>query len=185
MDEKLYTISIYTENYVGILHRVTSVFTKRKLNIENISVSPSEVKGIHRFTISLKMTKRTADVVIKQLEKQIDVLGAYVNDDEETIFQELALYKVPATDNGQRVAIERIINEYHARILSFTPEFVVIEKTGHQDLTQELFEKFQPLGLLEFTRSGLAAITKQPKNITSRIKEMEENFSHKKNHTTN
>jgi acetolactate synthase I/III small subunit len=181
MEEKLYTISIFTENFVGILHRVTSVFTKRKLNIENISVSQSEVKGIHRFTISINTSDEVAQKVVKQLQKQIDVLCAYVNEDDDTIFQELALYKVPAHDNGRRTEIEKIINDYHARILSFTPDFVVIEKTGHQDVTQELFEKFEPLGLLEFVRSGRAAITKQPKNITSHLKILEENFSHKKN----
>jgi acetolactate synthase-1/3 small subunit len=180
MEEKLFTISIFTENFVGILHRVTSVFTKRKLNIENISVSPSEVKGIHRFTISIHTIDEIAQKVVKQLQKQVDVLCAYVNVDEDTIFQELALYKVPAKDLEQRNEIEKIINEYHARILSFTPEFVVIEKTGHQDVTQELFERFEPLGLLEFVRSGRAAITKQPYNITSHLKVLEENFSHKK-----
>jgi acetolactate synthase I/III small subunit len=181
MEEKLFTITIFTENFVGILHRVTSVFTKRKLNIENISVSQSEVKGIHRFTISVLTSEEISQKVVKHLRKQVDILCAYVNEDDDTIFQEVALYKVPVGNNGHRNEIERIINEYHARIISFDPDFVVIEKTGHQDVTQELFEKFEPLGLFEFVRSGRAAITKQVENITSRLKILEENFSHKKN----
>jgi len=181
MEDKIFTISIFTENFVGLLHRVTSVFTKRKLNIESISASQSEVRGIHRFTISVKTTQERAEAVVKHLEKQIDILGAFVNVEEETIFQEIALYKVPVRNHILRSEIEKIIHEYHARILSFTPEFVVIEKTGHQDITQELFEKFEPFGLLEFVRSGQVAITKQMKNITSHLKEYEENYSHKKN----
>jgi acetolactate synthase-1/3 small subunit len=181
MKKKLYTISVYTENFVGMLHRVTSVFTKRKLNIESLNTSASEVKGIHRFTISVITSKELAEVVVKQLEKQVDVLGAYVNKEEDTIFQEIALYKVPSNNHIQREEIEKIIHKYHARILSYTPEYVVIEKTGHQEATQELFEKFEPYGMLEFARSGRVAITKQMKNITSHIKELEKNFTHKKN----
>ena len=181
MEEKLYTLSVFTENFIGLLHRVTTVFTKRKLNIESIAASQSEVEGIHRYTISLKTTKDLAEAIVMQLERQVDVLRAFIHEEEDTVFQEIALYKVPTDALHMGDEVENIIREHNARILTFTPEFVVVEKTGHPEDTQELFRRFEPYGLLEFVRSGRIAITKPMKNITHYLKEAEENFSHKKN----
>ncbi len=180
MDTQLYTISIFTENFIGLLQRVTSVFTKRKLNIESIAASESEVEGIYRYTISLKTTKEKAQHVVNQLEKQVDIFKAFMHEEDETVFQEIALYKLPMTNVSALDEIEGIIREYHARILSFTPDYVVIEKTGHPEDTTELFKRLEPIGLLEFVRSGRVAITKQMIDLSIHLKELEENFSHKK-----
>jgi acetolactate synthase I/III small subunit len=180
MENKLYTFSIFTENFPGLLLRVTTVFTKRKINIESISASHSEVKGIHRYTISAKTTRELADSVVDQLEKQVDVFKAFVYEEDETVYQEIALYKVPTKEIHDRAEIEQIIREHHARVLTFTPEFVVIEMTGHPEETQELYERFEPYGLFEFVRSGRVAISKSDRNLTSYLHEMENNFSHKK-----
>ena len=179
MEKRTFTLSIFTENFTGLLQRVTTVFTKRKLNIESITASVSEMKGIHRYTIVIHSTKETAELVAKQLEKQVDVVRAVVHEEDEIIFQEIALYKIKTKvyGNGE---IERIVRDHHARILSFTTEYIVIEKTGHQSETQELYDKFLPFGLLEFVRSGRVAITKPMTELTTHIEQMEEYHSHKK-----
>jgi len=179
MEKRTYTLSIFTENFTGLLHRVTTVFTKRKLNIESITASESEMKGIYRYTIVIKSTKEMAVLVAKQLEKQVDVVRACVHEEDEIVHQEIALYKVP-THALENVEIEKIIRDHHARILSFTPEFFVIEKTGHQNETQELYDLFHPFGLLEFVRSGRVAITKPMTQLIDHMEQMEENHSHKK-----
>jgi acetolactate synthase I/III small subunit len=180
MEKKLYTFSIFTENFPGLLLRVTTVFTKRKINIDSISASHSEVKGIHRYTISAKTTLDLANTVVDQLEKQVDVFKAFVYEEDETVYQEIALYKVPTKEIHSRDEIEKIIRAHNARVLTFTPEFVVIEKTGHPEETQELYERFQPYGLLEFVRSGRVAIAKSMKNLTVYLHDMEKNYSHEK-----
>jgi len=180
MNTQLYTISIFTENFIGLLQRVTSVFTKRKLNILSIAASESEVKGIYRYTISLKTTREKAEHVVNQLEKQVDIFKAFMHEEDETVFQEIALYKLHMNNVSAIDAIEGIIRDHHARILSFTPDFVVIEKTGHPEDTQELFNRLEPIGLLEFVRSGRVAITKHMVDLTIHLRELEENFSHKK-----
>ena len=180
MEPQLYTISIFTENFIGLLQRVTSIFTKRKLNIESIAASESEVKGVYRYTISLRTTREKAKHVVEQLEKQVDVFRAFMHEEDETVFQEIALYKLPMASISTMDAIEGIIREHHARILTFTPDYVVIEKTGHPEDTQELYNRLEPIGLLEFVRSGRVAITKEMVDLTLHLQELEENFSHKK-----
>ena len=86
--------------------------------------------------------------------------------------QEIALYKIK-TDNLTNGSVEKVIRENYARILTVDPMFMVIEKTGHVEETQLLFEKLKPFGILEFARSGRVAVTKPMKELSTYLKEIE------------
>ena len=169
--EKTYTVSVFTENSIGMMNRITIIFTRRHLNIDSITASESEVTGVFRYTIVLRTTKELVEKVIGQLEKVIDVLKAFVHEDEQIVHQEIALYKIKtdALTNGD---VEKVIREHHARILTVDREFMVIEKTGHVEETQLLFENLQPFGVLEFARSGRVAVTKPMKNLSTYLEEL-------------
>lgn len=115
--EKTYTVSVFTENSIGMMNRITIIFTRRHLNIDSITASESEVKGVFRYTIVLRTSREQVDKVIGQLEKLIDVLKAFVHEDSEIVHQEIALYKIKtgALTNGD---VEKVIRKHHARILS-------------------------------------------------------------------
>jgi acetolactate synthase-1/3 small subunit len=98
--------------------------------------------------------------VVKQIEKVVDVLRAYYLCEEEIIHQEIALYKVPTEALTRSNEIEGLVRKYNARILEVTTEYTVIEKTGHKEETQQLFDDMKDFGVLQFTRSGRIAITK-------------------------
>lgn len=169
--EKTYTVSVFTENSIGMMNRITIIFTRRHLNIDSMTASESEVKGVFRYTIVLRTTKEQVEKVIGQLEKVIDVLKAFVHEDAQIVHQEIALYKIKtdALTNGD---VEKVIRQHHARILTVDREFMVIEKTGHVEETQLLFEKLQPFGVLEFARSGRVAVTKPMKNLSIYLDEL-------------
>ncbi|HLS10554.1 MAG TPA: acetolactate synthase small subunit [Flavobacteriaceae bacterium] len=169
--EKTYTVSVFTENSIGMMNRITIIFTRRHLNIDSITASESEVKGVFRYTIVLRTSREQVDKVIGQLEKLIDVLKAFVHEDSEIVHQEIALYKIKtgALTNGD---VEKVIRKHHARILTVDPDFMVIEKTGHVEETQLLFEKLKPYGMLEFVRSGRVAITKPMKEFSAYLEEI-------------
>ena len=76
MEKKLYTITVFSENMPGILNQITIVFTRRQLNIETLSVSPSALKGIHKFTITVETTLDIVRKVVTQIDKRIDVIKA-------------------------------------------------------------------------------------------------------------
>lgn len=168
-----YTISIFTENFIGLLNRITIVFTRRHINIESLTVSESELKGVHRFTIVIKSEEEKVIKLVKQIEKLIDVLKAFYYTNEQTVFQEIALYKVSTHALKEGRTFERLIREHHARMLTVESEFVVIEKTGHKEETSALLRQLQPFGVLEFTRSGRVAISKPMKEFSSYLKELE------------
>jgi len=155
-----FTLSIFSENQVGLLNQITNVFTRRGLNIESLTTSESAIAGIHKFTIVVFSTREEIDKVAKQIEKRIDVIKAFVLTEEDIIHQEIALYKVPTKTLLNGNEIEKLVRQYGARILEITEEYTVIEKTGHKQETQELFEKMDQYGVVQFTRSGRIAITK-------------------------
>ena len=169
--EKTYTVSVFTENSIGMMNRITIIFTRRHLNIDSITASESEVKGVFRYTIVLRTSKEQVDKVIGQLEKLIDVLKAFAHEDSQIVHQEIALYKI-RTEMLTGGDVEKVIREHHARILTVDPKFMVIEKTGHVEETQLLFEKLQPFGMLEFARSGRVAVTKPMKELSSFLEEL-------------
>jgi acetolactate synthase-1/3 small subunit len=161
---------------VGLLNRVTIVFTRRKINIESIAASDSEVQNIHRYTIVINETEDLVKKVTLQLEKQVEVIKAVYHLDEEIIYQEIALFKVPTNILIQGGEAEHIVRSHHARVLSVESEFTVIEKTGHKEETQHLFDELAPFGILEFVRSGRVAITKPMRTLTSIVNELENTY---------
>ena len=174
--KKGYTISVFTEDMVGLLNRVTIVFTRRKINIESIAASDSEVQNIHRYTIVINETEDLVKKVTLQLEKQVEVIKAVYHLDEEIIYQEIALFKVQTNILMQGGEAEHIVRSHHARVLSVESEFTVIEKTGHKEETQHLFDELAPFGILEFVRSGRVAITKPMRTLTSIVNELENTY---------
>lgn len=171
--EKSFTVSVFTENSIGILNRITIIFTRRHLNIDSITASESEVKDVFRYTIVLRTTREQVNKVIGQIEKLVDVVKAFVHEESEIVHQEIALYKIKTghLTNGE---VEKVIRENHARILTVDPQFMVIEKTGHVEETQLLFERLKPFGILEFARSGRVAVTKPMKELSTYLKELEQ-----------
>lgn len=176
--EKQYTLSILTEDKPGLLNTVTIVFTRRKLNIEMINVSASEVEGVSRYTIVLTTTKDQVEKVIKQIRKHVDVLGAFVYEEDEVHYQEIALYKVPTEIFIGGVEVEQIIRANNARILVIEKDYIVIEKTGHKHETSALFETLKKYGVLEFVRSGRVSISKSKRKTEHFLEELEKSTTH-------
>lgn len=156
----LYTVTVFSENTVGILHKLSIIYTRRKINIETISSSPSSIKGISKTTITAFCSKDQIVKIVNQIENIIEVLKAFYYTDDEIVYQEIALYKVPTINLLEEPNLEAIIRRHNARILEMTHEYIVIEKAGHNDETEALFEEFQKYGIRQFARSGRVSITR-------------------------
>ena len=159
MEKTLYTITVFTENLVGLLNQITIIFTRRQINIETLTVSQSSISGIHKFTITVETTEDTAKKVVKQIEKKIDVLKAFYHTDNELIYREVALYKISTDSLMDNPEIEVLLRNYHAKILEVNRSFAVLELTGRSEETQELFERLKAYRVLQFVRTGRIAVT--------------------------
>ncbi len=168
-----YTITVYTENQIGLINRIAILFSRRKINIESLNTSPSEVEGIHRFTIVINETEEVVRKLCRQLEKQVEILKAYFNTNDEIIWQELALYKVSTDAIAEKVKVERLLREYGARAVVIRKDYTVFETTGQREETDRLVEVLEPLGLIEFVRSARVAIIKASSGFHEKLKEFE------------
>ncbi len=168
-----YTVIVFTEDKIGLLNRISIVFTRRHLNIDSLTTSPSELEGIFRFTITTECEPALMKKVVDQIEKLTEVLRAFAYEDKDVVAQEIAIYKV-STKNIFKSAttVEEIIHEFNARILYIEADYVVIEKTGYYKETQSLCDKLRPYGLLEFARSGRVAVSKRNEELESYIAEL-------------
>ncbi|WP_394656496.1 acetolactate synthase small subunit [Halosquirtibacter laminarini] len=160
MQKQEFTISAYTENTIGLLNRITIMFTRRRINIESLTVSESAIAGISKFTIVVNDLEDRITKLCVQIERHVEVLKCFYHRNDEIVHQEVALYKVSSEALLAGDQIEKIVRAYHARILEITPTYTVIEKTGHKAETQELFDKLNPYGVIQFIRSGRVAITR-------------------------
>ena len=171
--EREFTISVFTENNIGLLNHITVVFTRRNMNINSLTTSESEIEGIYRFTITITTTREQVEKLVKQLEKIVDVIKAFVHEEEEVVTREIALYKLATTAAENGLDVEMILKENNARILYEEKDFFIIEKTGDHRETQKLFAKLEPHGLLEFARSGRVAVMRSTNNLDAFLKEIE------------
>lgn len=173
MDEQLYTISVYTENRVTLLHQISMIFSRRCLNIDSLTVSACSIEGVHKFTITCRSNRSMMQHVVKQIEKRIDVIKAFLLTDDEILFQEVALYKVP-TESVVGTDIEDIVRRHGARVLEIHRDYTVFEKTGHTDEIMELYRHLKPLGIRQFVRSGRVAVTRSPRELVDEFLEKRE-----------
>lgn len=168
-----YTITVYTENQIGMINRIAIIFSRRKINIESLNTSPSEAEGIHRFTIVINETEEVVRKLCRQIEKQVEILKVYYNTNEEIIWQEMALYKVSTDEIAEKVKVERLLREYGARAVVIRKDYTVFETTGQREETDKLVEVLEPYGLIEFVRSARVAIIKDSKGFHEKLKEFE------------
>lgn len=168
-----FTISLFSEDHIGILNQITIILTRRQINIESITASESAVKGVQLLTLVIKTTPEMVSKVARQMEKLVEVLKVFVHSSDEIIYQEIALLKVSTKGLLSGNVIYNVVKTHNARILEVNPEYIVLEKTGHKTEINELFNHLEPYGVLQFARSGRVAITKQVKELNSYLMEMD------------
>ncbi|MFN3489969.1 MAG: acetolactate synthase small subunit [Emticicia sp.] len=167
-----YTICVFTENSIGLLNKITIIFTRRRINIESLTVSETERKGISRFTIVIKHEKREeVEKLVRQIRKIIEVLAVFGYLNEDIVYNEIALFKISTPLNGKSVDVETINKLYKAWVVYWGLDYVVIEKTGTETEIFDFFKYIKPHGIIEFVRSGRIAVGKTPQGLIEYLPE--------------
>lgn len=162
---KKFTVSVYTENNIGILNRLSAIFLKRHISIESMTVSKSEIDHVHRFTFVIEVSENQMRKLVGQLDKQIEVIKAFYHTEDEIIYQETAMFKL-STEFMYDERIQKKLKLRRAHIVTITERYFVIETTGLKEDIDRLYDRLKPYGLLQFVRSGRIAITRPRMAIT-------------------
>ncbi len=171
MEKQWFTISVYAENNVGLLNRISGIFLKRHINIESLNVSKSEIEHVSKFTIVVNTTEDWTRKIVQQIEKQIEVIKAYYHDDDEIIYQESALFKIASNLLFDERQIQNIIKESNSQIVTVSRDFFVLAKTGRRHEIDEMHDALEPYGIMQFVRSGRLAVSKAEMPISSILNE--------------
>ncbi|MEN8879449.1 MAG: acetolactate synthase small subunit [Polaribacter sp.] len=166
-DKQLYTVSIYTENNIGLLNRISAIFQRRHINIESLNTSPSEIEGVSKFTIVVNIDEVNIKKIIGQIEKQVEVIKAYYHNLDQIIYQISGLFKIKSELLFEEPQIQNIIKESNARIVTVNKAFFILEKSGRKEEIVEMYNQLSKFGIMQYTRSGLIAVTKEEMKISS------------------
>jgi acetolactate synthase I/III small subunit len=175
-----YTLTIYTENQVGLINKIAIMFSRRKISLESLNSSPSEIEKIYRFTIVVKETEAIVKNLVRQIEKIVDVFKCYCNTNDEIIWQQMALYKVPTSVIMKEVKVERLLRQYGAKAVVIREDYTVFEATGQDEEINNLLTALDQYGLIEFVKSSRIAIIKSSEGIHKKVLNMEKNDPTKK-----
>ena len=171
MEKQWFTISVYAENNVGLLNRISGIFLKRHINIESLNVSKSEIEHVSKFTIVVNTTEDWTRKIVQQIEKQVEVIKAFYHVDDEIIYQESALFKVASHLLFDERQIQNIIKESHSQIVTVSRDFFVLAKTGRRHEIDEMHDALEPYGIMQFVRSGRLAVSKDEMPISTMLNE--------------
>ncbi|MEM9143690.1 MAG: acetolactate synthase small subunit [Bacteroidota bacterium] len=171
MEKQWFTISVYSENNVGLLNRISGIFLKRHINIESLNVSKSEISGVSKFTIVVNTTENWTRKIVAQIEKQIEVIKAYYHKDDDIIYQESALFKIASHLLFDERQIQNIIKDSHSQIVTVSRDYFVLAKTGRRHEIDEMHDALEPYGIMQFVRSGRLAVTKSEMPINAILNE--------------
>lgn len=174
MEKRKFTISIFSEDRIGLLHSITIIFTRRNLNIDSLNTSESETAGVFRFTVVFTTDLEAAKKVRKQIDKLVDVLGAFLHEENDIIHREIALYKMAISSFYDGNEVERLLRHHGAQIIRVEKDYLVIEMTGWKEETQALLVALEPFGITEFIRSGRIAISKDWTNTHEEVTKLEQ-----------
>ncbi|MBB3173066.1 acetolactate synthase-1/3 small subunit [Endobacter medicaginis] len=154
-------ISVLVENETGALGRVIGLFSGRGYNIDSLTVAPVE-DGRNRSRINIATSG--TPMIIEQIKAQLDRLVPVHRVSDLTqegphVAREMALVKVVSSGEARSEAL-RIANAFRARPIDTSVESFVFELTGATDKLDAFIELLRPLGLVEVSRTGIAAIAR-------------------------
>ena len=170
-----YTLTVFSENQVGLINKIAILFSRRKISLDSFNTSPSEIENIYRFTIVVSVTEDVIKNLVRQLEKIIDVFKVYCNTNNEIIWQQMALYKVPTSIIMKEVKVERLLREFGARAVVIRDDYTVFETTGQDEEIDKLLVELSKYGLIEFVKSARIAIIKANEGIHKKVLKMQAN----------
>lgn len=160
----LQVISLLVENKPGALMRVTGLLSSRGYNIESLTVARTLDPTLSRMTIVVDVDSNLRAQVVKQMNKLINVLQAGDLSDGPTVAREMVLLRIRSTMET-RTAILKEAEIFGARVVDSSVEGFALEATGDPEKMNEFIDVMRSYGEIDVTRSGLLAVSLEPKKL--------------------
>lgn len=166
------TLSVLVEDEPRALMRISGLFSRRGFNIKSIVVGKSEFENLSRMTIVVNDDQQT-ELVVKQLNKLINVIKVSEFDESQLVQRELCMFKVKVSSDTRR-EVQEICDNFRAKVVDVSLNSMVVEVTGTEDKIEALENILQHFGILETVRTGVIGVTRgmQASNYSNKQGEM-------------
>ncbi len=159
MSVQRFTITVFSENIPGLLQRVTAIFTRRKINIESLTVSETELHDISRYTIVVFTDDEMGRKLVDQIRRIIEVREAYGNRDDALLAREIAILRVAFDEDATANEVRELAQKQGARIAHISDDSMLLEVIGYEGDIDKMLQSLKAYNITEFIRSGRVAVT--------------------------
>lgn len=156
-------VGMIVEDKPGVMQRIAGMFTRRGFNIDTITVGKSEMVGQSRITLTMTANEDTLEQLIKQLYKIIEVIRVFKMVDKGSVIRELCLVKVHIKDDDARYEVMKYSDVFKGKIVDISPNSTTIQLVGTSEKIDDLLDMLRPFGMKEVVRTGIVAISRDPK----------------------
>jgi acetolactate synthase-1/3 small subunit len=152
-------ISLYVENDIGVLAKISGLFSGKSYNLESLTVGTTEDPTISRMTISLKSDDITFEQIKKQLNRLVEVIKVLDFTNTPTHMKEILFIKIRNCSKEEKSEIFQIANVFKASVTDYGIDSILLEcvqtETRNDDIVKLLTEQFKQI---EIVRGGSVAI---------------------------
>jgi acetolactate synthase I/III small subunit len=159
-----HTISLLVENKPGVLHRIAGLFSRRGYNIASLTVGPTERPEYSRMTIVVRLSTKTVEQVVRQVQKLVPVVEVRKLSPQDLIERELMLVKI-RTPERNHAELRALAETYEATIVDVSPDALVVEASGNSGKLEALEDRLRAFGIQEICRSGRIALERGFKTL--------------------
>jgi acetolactate synthase I/III small subunit len=161
-----HTLSVLVDNEPGVLARVVGLFSGRAYNIDSLTVAEvAHAENLSRITIRTLGAPETIEQIRHQLERLVPVRKVTdLTIGGRSLERELAMVKVKGRGDDRTDALQ-LADAFRARVVDATTESFIFELTGKPEKIDEFVDLMRPIGLVEVSRTGVAAISRGPEPI--------------------
>jgi len=156
-------VGMVVEDKPGVMQRIAGMFTRRGFNIETIAVGKSETPGLSRITLSMTADEDTLEQLTKQLHKIVEVVRVFKMGEKGSVTRELCLVKVHVKDDNARIEVMKYSDVFKGKIVDISPNSTTIQLVGTSEKIDDLLDILRPFGMKEVVRTGVVAISREPK----------------------
>lgn len=148
------------KNSTGVLNRFTGILARRQVNIESISVGHTSEPNTSRITVIIDVeTMEEVELIIKQLNRMVDVVRVRDITDIPHLEREVILIKVSAPPQ-KRAEILAVIQPFRANVIDVAPKTITIQMTGSSEKIEALLRVIQPYGIKNIARTGATGFSR-------------------------
>ena len=156
-------ISLYVENQVGVLSKISGLFSGKSYNLESLTVGRTEDPTISRMTIETNSDEETYEQIKKQLNRMVEVIRVIDFTEVSVVMQELMFIKVKNCTPEDKTELFQIAQTYQAKVRDYGKDSVLLEfvHTAHKNtaIIQFLRSEFNSIEVVRGGSVGIEAIT--------------------------